>query len=275
METAPANGAALITAAATLTVLGRVAEARCMSRIHAAGGAAAAAIGDGDEGGGGVGGGFRSLVYLGEDELAASFDERREGTLQRKDGLQVFIFRVQTLQHGEDKLLVSDRVAELGARICHGLEASAVVVGAEVALDEVVELGRKIHGALFLMAEKLNLETEPHLARGDVGLHDGFEEVSRDGAVEPCEHHTIHPCPGRMFREGGVGEDVVGERVLAERDKEQAAPLGVVGSADVEDDGNEGLDVQNGHRLGVEGVDGVGGERRAPGRGADGLFVVC
>lgn len=59
-----------------------------------------------------------------------------------------------------------------------------------------------------------------------------------------------------------VGEDVIRQRVLAEGDEEEAAPAREVGGSDVEGDGNQGLDVEDGDDLRVESREGVGTEGR-------------
>ena len=46
-----------------------------------------------------------------------------------------------------------------------------------------------------------------------------------------------------MVGEGSIGENIVGRGRFAKRDKEQAAPPGVVPSAEFKDDGNESLEI--------------------------------
>jgi hypothetical protein len=77
-----------------------------------------------------------------------------------------------------------------------------------------------------------------------------------------------------LVGEGDVGENVIGEGILAERDEEEAAPLRVVRRAEVEDDWNKSLNVEDRHSLSVECINGVVDERRATGRGAGGLLVM-
>lgn len=102
----------LIAAAAALHVLRRISETGGMRRVHAAG-AAAVAAGGGQQCGRSSGGDLGAFVDLGEDELAACLDERGE----RKNSLQIFVFRVKTLKHREDELFVGDGVAELAASV--------------------------------------------------------------------------------------------------------------------------------------------------------------
>lgn len=125
--------------------------------------------------------------------------------------------------------------------------------------------------ALLMVAEEDLLEAEPNDTRGDGGLHDRLQEVGGDGAIKPCEHHAVHPSPRCTVGEGGVREDVVVEGVLAESDEEEDTPLGVVHRAEIEDDGDQRLDVEDRHGLGVESGDGVGVERAHP----PGAAVLC
>lgn len=178
------------------------------------------------------------------------------------------------MKHGEDELPVGDGVAELAAGVSHGLEATTVVVGAEVTLHEVVEFRRDVHGALFSVTEEHLLKAEPHMACSGDGLQHGLQEIGSYGAINPCQHHAVHPCPCRLVGEGDVGENVIGEGILAERDEEEAAPLRVVRRAEVEDDWNKSLNVEDRHSLSVECINGVVDERRATGRGAGGLLVM-
>lgn len=171
-------------------------------------------------------------------------------------------------------MLVGDGVAELTASVSHSLETSTVVVHAEVTLDKCVKFSREVDGALFLVAEEHLLEGETDEACVTVRLNDGLQEVGGDGPIEPREHDTIHPSPGRVMRKSVVGEDVVGEGIFTERNKEEPMPLLVIRGAEVEDDGDKHLDIENRHRLGMKGIDGVGGWQSAPGRGAGGLFVL-
>lgn len=70
---------------------------------------------------------------------------------------------------------------------------------------------------------------------------DVLKEVGGDGAEQPREDDAVHLDPIRAVEVGGVREDVVRQCVFAESHQEQAAPPGVVGSGDVEHDGDEGL----------------------------------
>lgn len=164
---------------------------------------------------------------------------------------------------------VCDRVAELTTSVSHSLETLTVVVRAEVTLDERVKFSREVDGALFLVAEEHLLEREPDEACGTVRLHDSLQEVGGDGPIEPREHDAIHPSPGRVMR-----KSVVGEGIFPKRDEEEPTPLLVIRGAEVKDDGDKRLDIENRHRLGMKSVDGVRGWRSAPECGAGGLFML-
>jgi hypothetical protein len=91
---------------------------------------------------------------------------------------------------------------------------------------------------------------------GDAGAgvleHGGLLQVGVDRTVDPGEDGAIHLHPRRAISVDHVGESMIGERVLAEDDKEEGAPMVVVVRGAVEDHGNEHLDVHDGNGGGVD-----------------------
>jgi hypothetical protein len=126
-----------------------------------------------------------------------------------------------------------------------------VVVDADVILDEDSELSVEVEGTGFVIAKELLLDGKPDLLSGVVALTNDVLEVDGDGIEEPRENDVVHPS------QAGKGEcsDVEGDMVV-----ESVVALAVPGG-DVEDDGNQGLDVLDTGSLGVEKGDGGGLER--------------
>jgi len=55
-----------------------------------------------------------------------------------------------------------------------------------------------------------------------------LQVIGDDGAVNLHEHGIVHLYPFRMVDVGHVDEDMIGEGVLVEDDKEYATPMAVV-----------------------------------------------
>jgi len=74
--------------------------------------------------------------------------------------------------------------------------------------------------------------------------------------MDPGLHDTVHARPVRLGSgNGGVGEDVIPKRELADDEKKLIPPVSVV-AGDVEDDGDQAPDVLDRHSLRVEVHDG-------------------
>lgn len=71
--------------------------------------------------------------------------------------------------------------------------------------------------------------------------------------------------PHKVLGERLVSEDMVSQGIFAEHNKEEAKPLAIVVGGLLKHDKDEGLDVDNGHALCLEGLVGVKGSRLLPG----------
>ena len=107
-----------------------------------------------------------------------------------------------------------------------------------------------------------HLVVEEELADERVGVvgglvlrHDDVEDFFADGAVQPGTDDEVLPVPlGGAAGLRGLGNNVVGELVLAEEDGDEHVPLRIVGLGEVEDDGHV--------RFHASHVHGEGGRRR-------------
>lgn len=131
---------------------------------------------------------------------------------------------------------VGDRFAQFDEGVRQGLHASAIVGDGEGALTQGAELRVDEKDAGLAIPDELLLEGGPGGVGGRGRSGDDLEEVSGDGPVDPREDVEIHPNPMGNVGEGGVAQDVVGERILAEGKKQQAAPLVEGRYVEVEDD---------------------------------------
>jgi hypothetical protein len=86
--------------------------------------------------------------------------------------------------------------------------------------------------------------------------------------VEPREDNTVHEAPGGSRRSVEVIEDVIGEDVPPQCEKDLSSPTGVVGGRRVQHHGHEGPDVVKSSGLSMESGDVVDVEAR----GGDGLW---
>jgi hypothetical protein len=77
----------------------------------------------------------------------------------------------------------------------------------------------------FAIADELFFEGEPGGAGGRRGGGDDLEQLGGDGVVDPREDVEIHPNPVRDGGIGGIAQDMVGERVLAEGEEEKEPEL--------------------------------------------------
>lgn len=107
------------------------------------------------------------------------------------------------------------------------------------------------------VAGELLLEGEPGATGGRSPHRDDLVEVADDGAVEPRQDVEVHPHPVWNGGERGVTKDVVGERVLAEGEEHEAAPLREGWRGEIEDDRDEGANVEDAEGLRMEGSNNV------------------
>jgi hypothetical protein len=100
-------------------------------------------------------------------------------------------------------------------------------------------LGVEEHSAGFAVVEKLLLEAEQGgTSREAVTLMDVIHEVGGDGIEYPGDDHTIHSGPRRVARVDRIAEDMLLQREAAEDEEEMAAPFGVVGGLEIQNNRN-------------------------------------
>jgi hypothetical protein len=114
------------------------------------------------------------------------------------------------------------------------------------------KLGGQKQCARLALAEEFILEVEPSDAGAGVLEHGGLLQVGIDRPVDPREDGAVHLHPRRAIGMDHVSENIIGECVLAEDDKEEAVPSVVVVHDAVEDHGNEHLDVHDDNGGGVD-----------------------
>ena len=163
----------------------------------------------------------------------------------------------QATEEREHQLPVADGVAELGKRGGHRLETATVVSDAQGVLAEVAELRFEEERAGLPLAEELILEVAPVPTSGSLPHHQGLLQIVGDSAIDPRQDDAIclHPCRARG--EGLIFENVASQGIFAKDGEEHVAPLVVGVRGVIEDDGDEGLDVDDGSGLCPKGLVGA------------------
>jgi len=87
---------------------------------------------------------------------------------------------------------------------------------------------------------------------------DDVEEVGGDGVEDPRDDDAVHARPRRIVGMNDIAEDMVLQGEATEGEQDVATPLGVVGGLQVEDDGNQILDVLHSSSLAMEASNGHG-----------------
>jgi hypothetical protein len=85
---------------------------------------------------------------------------------------------------------------------------------------------------------------------------DDIQEVAGDGVEDPGDDHEVHASPGRIVEATDIAEDVVSQREPTEDEEDIAAPLGVVGRLEIQNNRDQVLDVLDAGRLAVQMSDG-------------------
>jgi hypothetical protein len=153
---------------------------------------------------------------------------------------------IEAPQYVEYKGSIIDWFTKISKGVSHALHLATVVIDREVALGEVAEFSIKQQRPGLAVAQELLRNPEPGHASSDAVVRvDDVKEVGGDAVEDPRDDHAIHAIPGRIGGAGLIAEDVILQRVPAEGKKEIPAPLGVVGGFEVEDDGDQVLDVLN------------------------------
>lgn len=148
---------------------------------------------------------------------------------------------------------VGDDLVELGEGVRQDLHPAAVVGDRECTLLRGAELSVHHKNVCLAVAGELLLEGEPGATGGRSPHRDDLVEVADDGAVEPRQDVEVHPHPVWNGGERGVAKGMVGERVLAKGEEHEAAPLGEGWRGEIEDDRDEGADVEDAEGLRMEG----------------------
>jgi hypothetical protein len=195
--------------------------------------------------------------------------EGGEGDDPLDESFQVAIARAEATQKVQHQGSVGDRLAEVTERVRHALHLAAVLSHEEVPLREQVELSVEVERSRILVLEELVLVSKPRLTGGVRLVADDVLEFHGDGAVEPREDNNVHQALGGRWRSVMVVEDMIGEDVPPQCEKDLSSPTGVVFGRQVQHNGHEGSDVVHSGGLSMESSDVVGVEAR----GGKGLWV--
>ena len=175
----------------------------------------------------------------------------------------------EAAKEGDDEFLVGERGAKVAQDVGLALDLNTVVDDVHVALAEGVELLAGLRCTLDHVVEELGGDGRPDGVGGVVGLDHGGEQVIGEGGVDPGNDTCVDLGPLRIedlhLRVDGA-IDMIQKTELLEGVGEERAPGAVVGSDEIKNDRNMGLDADE---LGGGGVDGDGahGERVGGARG--------
>jgi hypothetical protein len=188
-----------------------------------------------------------------ELEFGAYLGKGGKWPLSLEVGAEVSEAVIQATEDVDDEEAVGDGLAELDEGVSECFHLAAVIRDGESALHQGAELGVDEDDPGFTIADELFFEGEPGGAGGRRGGSDDLEQLGGDGAVEPREDVEIHLDPVRDSGIGGIAQDVVGKRVLAEGEEEKASPLGEGRRGEVKQHRHESTDVEDAESLGVQG----------------------
>jgi hypothetical protein len=189
-----------------------------------------------------------SHVDFGEAQIRLHFGKRRERSLALNQCAEVGEPVVEAAKDVEDQRAVTNRFAEVRKLVDHGLESVAVIGDGQAALDEGAELGVKEKSTTLLVSNELLLEAKPHKTssgRVVIPVHDNLEELGIDRAVEPGQDCAIHALPHGVVGAIVVGKHMINKRIALKSVEEEATPSVEMGRREVEDDGDERLDVED------------------------------
>ena len=139
--------------------------------------------------------GVRFLLCFFENESRPCLQEGRERNLKREKRAQVRVGVSESTEKGEDKGLITDRLADVGEGVGKGLQLGAVVTNGEIALRSVAELRLQLNCAVLLVVAEQILDGVPDGAGGGAGAHDDAEKIDGDRAVDPGEHRVVVTPP--------------------------------------------------------------------------------
>jgi hypothetical protein len=138
-----------------------------------------------------------------------------------------------------------------------GLHSSVVLSDGEIPLDKLAEGGVQMEDPDLAVAEELNLDSNLGLATTGERcppLAGNVLHLDREGVEDPREDNVIYPALG-LCRHSHVDEDVGVEDMAVEGRQDLITPASVLGRVRGEDNGDEGPDVVEPHRLSVEADD--------------------
>lgn len=147
---------------------------------------------------------------------------------------------VEATNHIEHQRSIPNGLTKIRQLVSDGLEAAEIFGDGEVPLHESVKLGIEDHGAVFLIADKLLLETLPDKACSgkavsSFGAH--LVDLRCDGAVEPRQDSAVEAAPWDVVGVVIFTKDVIRKSVALQCIKEEAAPPIVLGEAEFKGDG--------------------------------------
>ena len=196
-------------------------------------------------------------VEFSQVQIAADVGEGGERPLASDElghELEALIEASQNIQHMG---AVGDGFAKSSKSISFVLHRAAVVVDGESALGEIAEFSIEDQGLGFLISQELLLDPKPSHPSRDAGvLVDNVQDVGRYAVEQPGDDHAVHAWPCRIVEGRHIFQNVICQMELAESEENIAAPLGVQGRLELEDDGDQVLDVLNCRSLSVEVSDG-------------------
>lgn len=168
---------------------------------------------------------------------------------------------VEATNHIEHQRSIPNGLTKIRQLVSDGLEAAEIFGDGEVPLHESVKLGVEDHGAVFLIADKLLLETLPDKACSgkavsSFGAH--LVDLRCDGAVEPRQDSAVEAAPWDVVGVVIFTKDVIRKSVALQCIKEEAAPPIVLGEAEFKGDGHQGFDIEDPHGLDMQGCRGDG-----------------
>lgn len=121
----------------------------------------------------------------------------------------------------------------------------------EIPLHEGLKDDVEVKGTCLNVAEEL-LNGNPSLASNATTLTDNVLQLDGDGPENPGEDNAIHPTSGGDSEGHHVCENVVVDSIALQGEEDKVAPTDIAGGSQVKENGNQGLDVLDTHRLGMK-----------------------
>ena len=139
--------------------------------------------------------------------------------------------RIEPAEHVEHLARLTNGLPDVAECVGKRLEATAVLVDADVAMVEVMVLSLKINGAVEVVVAVLIRDGMPDGEDGRAWATDDIEDVWGDGVADSIQDALFnHPPFGVVAQVGVPG----GSKTKHAHDAvEEGVPLGVVRSSDV------------------------------------------